>query len=253
MFRSERPVLGVLRVGRTDGTDYPAHLSRIWAARGDQFVNDALQVAQIVSAGFEENTFVARLQPRSDCIIVDPGLEPQKTIDYLDQQRLTPAAILNTHGHADHIGGNAAILERWPQCRLAIGRADAAKLADSRLNLSANFGLDIVSPPPDVLVLDGDTFSAAGFDLEVLAIPGHSIGHVVYLWRGQDPYTVFVGDVIFSGSIGRHDFPDGDYTQLVAGIRAKLYTLPDSTVLLPGHGPATTVGREKRTNPFVRG
>jgi glyoxylase-like metal-dependent hydrolase (beta-lactamase superfamily II) len=216
-------------------------------------VKDALQVAQIVSAGFEENTFVARLPPHSDCIIVDPGLEPEKTIDYLDQQHWTPAAILNTHGHADHIAGNGAIKDRWPQCRLVIGQADAPKLADPGLNLSAGFGLDIVSPPADVLVLDGDTFSAAGLDLEVLAIPGHSIGHVVYLWRGEDPYTVFVGDVIFSGSIGRYDFPDGDYRQLIAGIQAKLYTLPDSTVLLPGHGPPTTVGREKRTNPFVRG
>ena len=76
---------------------------------------------------------------------------------------------------------------------------------------------------------------------------------MVYLWRGHDPYIVFVGDVIFSGSVGRADFADGDYKQLVVGIQAKLYTLPDSTVLLPGHGPQTTVGCEKRTNPFVRG
>ncbi|MGD0900635.1 MAG: MBL fold metallo-hydrolase [Thermoguttaceae bacterium] len=216
-------------------------------------MNDALQIQRIISAGFEENTFIARLEPRSDCVVVDPGLEPEKVIECLDRERLTPAAILNTHGHADHIGGNAALKERWPQCPLVIGHADAPKLTDAALNLSAAFGLGITSPPADVTVREGDTFSAAGFDWEVLAIPGHSIGHVVYLWRGHDPYIVFVGDVIFSGSVGRADFADGDYKQLVAGIQAKLYTLPDSTVLLPGHGPQTTVGCEKRTNPFVRG
>jgi glyoxylase-like metal-dependent hydrolase (beta-lactamase superfamily II) len=216
-------------------------------------VKDALQIDRIVSAGFEENTFVARLQPRTDCLVVDPGLEPEKTLAYLDEHRLTPAAILNTHGHGDHIGGNGALKERWPQCPLVIGRADAPKLADPNLNLSAAFGFSIVSPPADIQVDQGSRFSAAGFDLEVLAIPGHSLGHVVYLWRGQEPYVVFVGDVIFLGSIGRTDFPDGDYDQLLAGIRAKLYTLPDATRLLPGHGPATTVGREKRTNPFVPG
>lgn len=216
-------------------------------------MKDALQIDRIVSAGFEENTFVARLQPRTDCLVVDPGLEPQKTLAYLDEHRLTPAAILNTHGHGDHIGGNGALKERWPQCPLVIGRADAQKLVDPDLNLSAAFGFSVVSPAADMQVDQGSRFSAAGFDLEVLAIPGHSVGHVVYLWRGQEPYVVFVGDVIFFGSIGRTDFPDGDFNQLVAGIREKLYTLPDATRLLPGHGPATTVGREKRTNPFVPG
>jgi glyoxylase-like metal-dependent hydrolase (beta-lactamase superfamily II) len=108
-----------------------------------------------------------------------------------------------------------------------------------------------VSPPADELLRDGDTVTAAGLDFEVLAIPGHSAGHVVYLWRGGDPMLAFVGDVIFAGSIGRSDFPDGDFDLLTSGIRSKLFTLPDATVLLPGHGPSTTVGREKRTNPFV--
>jgi hydroxyacylglutathione hydrolase len=253
MFCLRTQILPVLRVGGPAQSDYSLYLNYASLPRGDQFVKDVLQVQRIVSPGFEENTFVARLDSRSDCIVVDPGLEPQRTIEYLNKERLTPAAILNTHGHADHIGGNGALKERWPQCPLVIGQADAPKLVDADLNLSAAFGMDIVSPPPDKLVGDGVTLSAAGFDLEVLAIPGHSVGHVVYLWRGQDPHIVFVGDVIFAGSIGRTDFPDGNHEQLVAGILAKLYTLPDSTVLLPGHGPQTTVGREKRTNPFVRG
>ena len=209
------------------------------------------QLATILSHPFEQNTYVARLTARSDCVVIDPGLEPEKIIRYLEQQRLVPAAILNTHGHGDHVGGNAAMKRHWPDCPLVIGAADAAKLTDPWLNLSASFGTPLLSPAADVTVNEGDAYEAAGFQWQVRAIPGHTAGHVVYLWEGAEPPLVFVGDVIFAGSIGRTDFPDGNLRQLVLGIRSKLFTLPDDTVLLPGHGPATSVGEEKRNNPFV--
>lgn len=209
------------------------------------------EITRIISTPFEENAYVAQINSRKDCVVVDPGLEPDKILEFLDQKGLYPAAILNTHGHSDHIGGNAALKARWPDCPLVIGSGDAPKLTDPQLNLSALFGESIVSPPADVIVDDGETYSAAGLDLRVLAIPGHSAGHVVYLWEGRDPAVVLVGDVIFAGSIGRTDFPDGDFTLLRGGIREKLFTLPLETVLLPGHGPPTTVGQEKQTNPFL--
>jgi hydroxyacylglutathione hydrolase len=212
-----------------------------------------IQLAQIVSVPLEENAYVLWLKGRNECLVVDPGFEPEKIIHYLEEQGLVLSAILNTHGHFDHIAGNAVLKERWPDCRLVIGAAEARKLTDARANLSAELGLPGTSPPADVLVDDGQTFSAAGIELEVLAIPGHSAGHVVYLYRNHDPFVALVGDVIFAGSIGRTDFADGDYEALIEGIRSKLFTLPDSTVLLPGHGPSTTVGREKRENPYVRG
>ncbi len=210
-----------------------------------------LILTTVVSELFEENCYIAQINGRTDCLVIDPGLEPERILAELDRRGLAPAAILNTHGHSDHIAGNAALKDRWPDCPLVIGAADAPKLTDPVLNLSASFGVRLLSPPADQLVNDGDEYSAAGFTLHVLAIPGHSAGHVAYLWKGHTPHVVFVGDVVFAGSIGRSDFPDGDSESLITGIRAKLFTLPEDTVLYSGHGPATTVGRERRTNPFV--
>ncbi len=209
------------------------------------------RVGVVVSAPFEENTYIAHLEGRQDCLVIDPGLEPDEIVRYLEEHRLTPAAILITHGHSDHIAGNAYLKERYPDCPIVVSELDAPKLIDPALNLSAAFGVALYSPPGDVIVREGDTYSAAGFDLEVQAIPGHSIGHVVFIWRGAQPIVVFGGDVLFSGSIGRTDFPDGSFEQLEEGIHQKLFNLPDDTQVLPGHGPATTVGAEKRGNPFV--
>jgi len=210
-----------------------------------------LQYDVILSHLFEQNTYVAWLRGHTDCVVIDPGLEPEKIIQHLKKRKLTPAAILNTHGHGDHMGGNATLKKQWPSCPLVIGAPDAPKLADPWLNLSAGFGTPLVSPAADVTVDDGDTYKAAGFEWQVRAIPGHTVGHVVFLHEGQEPPVVFVGDVIFAGSIGRTDFPDGDHRQLILGIRSKLFTLPDETILLPGHGETTTVGEEKRNNPFA--
>lgn len=209
-----------------------------------------LHVQPIVSAPFGENSYLAHVEGRDDCLVFDPGLEPRAIIDLIERQSLTPAALMITHGHADHIGGNAALKHRWPECPIVIGRGDAAKLLDAELNLSAQFGLPVTSPPADFLLDHGQAYEAAGMRLEVREIPGHSSGHVVYLLADHDPPLVFGGDVLFAGSVGRTDFPDGDHARLLRGIREQLFTLPDETVVLSGHGPATTIGRERRSNPF---
>jgi glyoxylase-like metal-dependent hydrolase (beta-lactamase superfamily II) len=172
-------------------------------------------------------------------------------IDWIDERELTPVAILLTHGHSDHIAGNAALRERWPSLPILIGREDAAKLTDPTGNLSAAFGLALVSPPADRRLDDGDVLELAGFSLTVIAIPGHSCGHVVFRTDDTSPRLVFGGDVLFLEGIGRTDFPDGDFAALAAGIRDGLYTLPDDTIVFPGHGDTTTVGHERRQNPFV--
>ena len=209
------------------------------------------QIHLVTSRMFAINTYIVHLPGRTDCLVVDPGFDTSRILDLLFDLRLTPAAILNTHGHIDHIAGNAAIKSQWPNCPIVIGAAEATKLTDPLQNLSGLYGTPVVSPPADVLVHHGEVFSAAGLDLLTLSTPGHSSGHVVFVWRGERPWIVLGGDVLFAGSVGRTDFPDGDFAQLRQAIHTQLFALPDDTVVLPGHGGKTSVGQERRSNPFV--
>jgi glyoxylase-like metal-dependent hydrolase (beta-lactamase superfamily II) len=211
----------------------------------------ALHLGCVESLPFAENTYIAHIGGRNDCIVIDPGFDPEAIIDYLTQHGLTPAAIVCTHGHSDHIAGNAALKERWPDCPIVIGEGDAAKLTDARLNLSAAFGFNITSPPADQMLREGDRYEAAGLELDVYETPGHSVGHIVLVCKQVQPWQVFGGDVLFNRGVGRTDFHDGSFEVLRDAIHKKLFTLPNDTIVLPGHGPETTVGEEKQWNPFV--
>jgi hydroxyacylglutathione hydrolase len=211
----------------------------------------SLSIGVVVSRMFAENCYVISRQDAHRCVIVDPGLDEQRIVDLITEARLQPEAILLTHGHADHIAGVEPLKRCWPDCPVIIGAADAPKLGDPELNLSAPFGMNLTAPAADQLVKEGDRLKLAGAEWDVLETPGHSIGHVVYLWKGSSPYVVVGGDVLFREGIGRSDFSDGSHDQLVDSIRNKLFTLPDDTLVLPGHGPTTTIGHEKQFNPFV--
>jgi len=209
-----------------------------------------LRIRTIVSRPFDENTYVLGSTERADALVVDPGFEPNLILNYLRDEGLTVVAIVNTHGHIDHIAGNAAMRRAFPDVPIIIGEGDAAMLTDAELNLSAPYGLPITSPPADRTVADGERLELAGLEFEVFEIPGHSPGHVVFLLRDK-PFVVIGGDVLFRGSVGRTDLPGGSFEQLRDGIQTKLWPLPDDTVVYPGHGPVTTIGHEKQTNPFV--
>lgn len=209
-----------------------------------------MEIQTIVSDLVFQNAYVIWLPERTDAVVVDPGLDAESILDFLRERGLTLAAILNTHGHGDHIAGNAAMKHAFPQAPLLIGVHDVPMLSDANANLSAALGFPIVSPPADRTVAEGDLVEAAGLTFEVYEIPGHSRGHVVFLQRGT-PYRVFGGDVLFREGVGRFDFPGGSQEALFSGIRQKLFTLPPDTIVYPGHGPVTTIGHEKQANPFL--
>jgi hydroxyacylglutathione hydrolase len=204
----------------------------------------------VESAPFAQNCYVLWRTGRTDAIVFDPGFDPQPILDLLLREGRKPAAILNTHGHVDHIAGNAAMKAAFPDAPLVIGCNEVNLLGDPEANMSASMGLAIRSPDADRLVADGERFEAAGFFFTVREIPGHSPGSVVFICDELDPPVVFGGDVLFAGSVGRTDL-GGDFGLLRSGIHSKLFTLPETTRVYPGHGPVTTVGRERRSNPFV--
>jgi hydroxyacylglutathione hydrolase len=212
-------------------------------------MND-LQIRVVESMPFSENTYVVFLDGRDDCIVIDPGMEPDRILDLLGNLKKHPAAILNTHGHGDHIAGNEAMKAAFPDAPLMIGTNEARLLTDAKANLTGLFGMPIVSPEADRLLNEGDRIDYAGIELEVLDVPGHSPGHVVFVWRGS-PNKVFGGDVLFERGIGRTDFPGSNGPLLLRGIRSKLFTLPPETIVYPGHGGPTTIGAERSFNPFV--
>lgn len=208
-------------------------------------------IETVVSAPFDQNAYVVWIRGAEEALVLDPGFDVEALVGVLHTHRLRPAAIVNTHGHADHIAGNRPMKERYPDVPLIIGRGEAAMLGDPDANLSAPFGLPLTSPPADRLVDEGERLDLAGFSFLIREIPGHSPGSIVLIADGYDPPFVLAGDVLFAGSVGRVDFPGGSGQTLLDGIRSKLFNLPDGTLVLPGHGPPTTIGQERRTNPYV--
>lgn len=218
----------------------------------------ALHIKTFENSDFSENIFVLWRDdaPKNDrgmlpCVVVDPGLEPQEAIRFIQDRPLAVEAILITHGHCDHIAGIDAFVRFWPEAEILIGAGDRPKLTDPEENLSAYFGLPITVRAEAAPLADGQTFTRAGLSLRAIEIPGHSKGHMVYELLETEPPAVFVGDVIFAGSIGRTDFPGGSTRQLLDGIRSKILTFPDDTILYTGHGPATTPGKEKKNNMWL--
>ncbi|MBX9583385.1 MAG: MBL fold metallo-hydrolase [Gemmataceae bacterium] len=210
-----------------------------------------IQIETVESRPFAENSYVVWRDGGTEAFVVDPGFEPDLIREVLADHGLTLAAIVCTHGHSDHIAGNADLKDAFPDAPILIGAGDAPMLTDPDRNLSAAFGLAVVSPPADRLVREGEKLTVAGVELEVFEVPGHSPGHVVYLIRETAPYTVLGGDVLFREGIGRTDFPGGSFDDLKRHIERVLWPLPAGTVVYPGHGPVTTVGHEKRANPFL--
>ena len=183
--------------------------------------------------------------------VIDPGAEGERIVERCRREGLTPAYVIDTHGHVDHTGANGPLKAAFPEARLCVGAADAPMLADPVASLAALLGAAADGPAPDLLLEDGQMLELGSVALEVLATPGHTPGSICLLARDEGPAQLFCGDLVFRDGVGRTDLPGGSRQQLEASIRRRVLTLPDETVLWPGHGEATTVGRERRSNPFL--
>lgn len=194
------------------------------------------------------NCYILGCKETREAAVIDPGDETDRILMALAEEKLTVKHIINTHGHFDHVGGNSK-LKAATGAPLYIHAGDAPML--SQLSAAASsFGLSADnSPDPDKTLKDGDQITFGNITLNVLHTPGHSPGGVSLHTDGM----VFVGDLLFSGSIGRTDLPGGDFDTLIASVKNKIFPLGDDTIVYSGHGPETTVAREKKFNPFVGG
>jgi hydroxyacylglutathione hydrolase len=210
-----------------------------------------MKIDRFILGAFQTNCYVLRPEEAAlDCVVIDPGFDPEDLLGFIEQHPVNPVAVVITHGHADHIAGVAALRQAYPKIRVYVHRVDAGALTDSDANLSVLTGSVVETEPADVLLGDGDLIEEAGIRLKVLHTPGHTQGGICLYVESEG--VVFSGDTLFADSVGRTDFPGGDMDRLIEGIRIKLFTLPDKTAVYPGHGMRTTIGREKRANPFVR-
>ncbi len=199
---------------------------------------------------FEENCYIVYDDERGDAMIIDPGEPSPALFEFLKEKRLAPRYILLTHGHFDHFGG-AASLKRELGIPVAIHEADAPLLDPSWRGGATLFGFDVEPVTPDILLHDADVVAAGNLSVQVLHTPGHSPGGATFYDATNK--RAYCGDLIFHGSVGRYDLPGSDGPTLFRSIREAILSLPDDVILLPGHGPETTVGREKRFNPFLQG
>ena len=210
-----------------------------------------MHVDCLVLGLFETNSYIVRSDDTAaGCVIIDTGLDSNGVAEFIEAKKLTPEAIILTHGHADHLGGVGILKKKYPEMKIYAHEIDAPMLTGETDNLSSMTGSTIEVPAADMLLSDGDMVEHAGVKLEIFHTPGHTQGGIS-LYSSSDK-VLFSGDTLFADSVGRTDFPGGDMAQLLNSIRTKLFVLPDDTIVYPGHGPATTIGNEKTHNAFVR-
>jgi glyoxylase-like metal-dependent hydrolase (beta-lactamase superfamily II) len=202
----------------------------------------------LVTGPFQENAYLVASGRGKQAVLIDPGDEADRIAERIEALSLEPVLILNTHGHLDHIGAVPDLRERYG-IPFAIHPLDRF-LLEGVEEQARMFGLHgYRDPVVDRELVPGETVEAAGLSFDVLFAPGHSPGHVAFRTDG----AVFGGDCLFHGSIGRSDLPGGDPATLKRTLREVFLTLPDDTVVYSGHGPSTTIGQERRTNPFLTG
>jgi glyoxylase-like metal-dependent hydrolase (beta-lactamase superfamily II) len=210
-----------------------------------------MKVDAIVLGGFETNSYVVRASEEAcDCVVIDTGLSAEPLIDFLSEHKLNPVVVIFTHGHADHIAGLNLLREKWSDIKVAIHTDDAGMLTNPMANLSVMTGVSFSAEAAEIVIAEEGVVEFAGMSFEVFHTPGHTPGGICLYCRGEG--VVFAGDALFASSIGRTDFPGGNYEQLIESIKSKLLVLPEETKVYTGHGPTTTIGTEKQFNQYLQ-
>lgn len=197
------------------------------------------------------NTYILYNEETMEGLVVDPSFSPEQYIKAIEEKKIHLTSIFLTHAHVDHMAGMNELRKAFPEARMYMDKRDRPFLRDPERNLSYMFPMPTLVDDADVWVKDGDEIETSGYTFQVIDTSGHTPGGISFYLKKEG--IVFTGDSLFQGSIGRTDFPGGSMKELTGSIRKNLFTLPDSTVVLSGHGEQTTIGQEKRTNPFLTG
>lgn len=210
-----------------------------------------LGIAVVPVTPFQQNCSIVWCMRTKQAVVVDPGGDVARIREALVQLGLTPTAIWLTHGHLDHAGGAAELAEALAVPVVGPHEADRF-LLDELPSSGLRFDIrDMRAVTPDRWLVEGDTVQVGDAVFSVLHVPGHTPGHVTFYQK--DLRFLLAGDTVFAGSVGRTDFPYGSHETLIEGVRTKLLPLGDDVQFLPGHGPASTLGEERRNNPFLQG
>ena len=204
---------------------------------------------ELVLTAMAVNCYIIGCEETKEAAVIDPGGNPQTVIKALNSSGVKAVYIINTHGHTDHMGGNRAVKDAT-KAQVLIHENDTKMLVNAVSNFSFLTGSNVTSPPADKILKDGDKIAIGNtIELEVIHTPGHTPGGICLLEKNAS--IVFVGDTLFQGSIGRTDFPGGSYKDLIDSIKERLLCFDDGIICYPGHGPATTIGFERKYNPFL--
>ncbi len=203
-----------------------------------------MQIKTIVSGSFFSNCYLILPENTRESVMIDPGMESGKVLEAVKGENAAVKYIICTHGHIDHIGAAAEVIEALsPSPLLLIHSGDKDMLLDPELNLAGFAGIEFSPLEPDIILKDGDRVTAGEIELSVIHTPGHSPGSICLLSEG----VVFTGDTLFASGVGRTDFPGGSKDVLINSIQRKLMPLGPDSVIYPGHGPDSTIGREKQS------
>ena len=202
-----------------------------------KYILEALPVGPVLA-----NCYILGCANTKKAVVIDPGAEAEMIKERISALGLKPMCVINTHGHADHIGANSKM-----GLPILIHAADAQYLMNPIKNVSGLMGAPVSSPPASRLLEDGDTIEVGELTLEVIHTPGHTPGSICL----KCEEIIFTGDTLFAEGFGRTDLPGGVEYKLIKSVRERLFTLPDGTKVYPGHGPATTIGHEKAHNPLA--